>query len=49
MRYILSFDEFDRFRKVSWNIDSSYEKYYGMPYTEILSSFSKNESYVSHI
>ena len=31
------------------DIDSSYEKYYGMPYTEILSSFSKNESYVSHI
>ena len=45
VRYILSFDEYDRFRKVPGNIDSSYEKYIGMPYTYIPSPFTKNESY----
>lgn len=49
VRYILSFDEFDRFRKVPKNIDSSYEKYIGMPYTDIPSPFSENESYASYM
>ncbi|MBR3161618.1 MAG: lysine--tRNA ligase [Bacilli bacterium] len=49
VRYILSFDEFDRFRKVPGNIDSSYEKYVGMPYTDIPSPFTKNESYASYM
>lgn len=49
VRYILSFDEFDRFRKVPGNIDSSYEKYIGMPYTEIPSPFTTNESYASYM
>lgn len=35
-RFIFSWDDFDRFRKVPKNIDSSYEKYIGMPYSEIL-------------
>lgn len=47
VRYILSFDEFDRFRKVPGNIDKSYEKYIGMPYTDIPSPFTENESYAS--
>jgi len=47
VRYILSFDEFDRFRKVPGNIPNSYQKYIGMPYTEIPSPFSENESYAS--
>lgn len=49
VRYILSFDEFDRFRKVPGNIDSSYEKYIGMPYTELPSPFTENESYASYM
>ena len=49
VRYILSFDEFDRFRKVPGNIDPSYEKYIGMPYTEIPSPFTKNESYATYM
>lgn len=49
VRYILSFDEFDRFRKVPGNIDSSYEKYIGMPYTEIPSPFTENESYAAYM
>lgn len=47
VRYILSFDEFDRFRKVPGNIESSYEKYIGMSYTDIPSPFTENESYAS--
>ena len=49
VRYILSFDEYDRFRKVPGNIDSSYEKYIGMPYTAIPSPFTDNESYASYM
>ena len=49
VRYILSFDEYDRFRKVPGNIDSSFEKYIGMPYTEIPSPFSQNESYAEYM
>ncbi len=49
VRYILSFDEFDRFRKVPKNIDPGYEKYIGMPYTDIPSPFSENESYASYM
>ncbi len=49
VRYILSFDEFDRFRKVPGNIDTSYEKYIGMPYVDIPSPFTENESYASYM
>ena len=49
IRFILSFDDFDRFRKVPGNIDSSYEKYIGMPYTELPSPFTENESYASYM
>ena len=47
VRYILSFDEYDRFRKVPGNIDPSYDKYIGMPYVDIPSPFTENESYAS--
>ncbi len=49
VRYILSFDEFDRFRKVPGNIDASYEKYIGMPYTEIPSPVDGYESYADYM
>ena len=49
VRYILSFDEYDRFRKVPGNIDKSYEKYIGMPYTDIPSPFTDNESYATYM
>lgn len=49
VRYILSFDEYDRFRKVPGNIDPSYEKYIGMPYVDIPSPFTDNESYASYM
>jgi len=34
-RFILSWDDFDRFRKVPQNIPSSFEKYIGMPLSDI--------------
>ena len=49
VRYILSFDEFDRFRKVPGNIDPSFEKYIGMPYTDLPSPFTENESYAQYM
>ena len=49
VRFILSFDDFDRFRKVPGNIDSSYSKYIGMPYTFIPSPFSDGESYGAYM
>lgn len=49
VRYILSFDDFDRFRKVPAGIDSSYEKYIGMPYTKIPSPFMENMSYAEYM
>ena len=49
VRYILSFDEYDRFRKVPGNIDPSYEKYIGMPYTGFPSPFTEGESYAAYM
>ncbi len=45
VRYILSWDDFDRFRKTPGNIDQSYNKYIGTPYTSIPSPFNEDESY----
>ena len=48
VRFILSIDEFDRFRKVPGNIPAEYSKYIGMPYVDIPSPFSENESYAEY-
>ena len=52
VRFIYSWDDFDRFRKVPGNIPDSkkkeYEKYIGMALSEIPSAFSKNESYAKY-
>ena len=45
VRFILSLDEFDRFRKVPGNIPSEYEKFIGMPYVDIPSPFDDAKSY----
>ena len=45
VRYILSWDEFDRFRKTPGNIDQTFNKYIGCPYVDIPSPFNENESY----
>ena len=50
VRFIYSWDDFDRFRKVPKGIDKNYEKYVGMPVSEIPSPFSseKTKSYAEH-
>ena len=41
VRFIYSWDDFDRFRKVPANIPKSYEKYIGMPVSYIPSPYGK--------
>ncbi|MBS4539350.1 lysine--tRNA ligase [Clostridium sp. D2Q-11] len=47
-RFIFSWDDYDRFRKVPKNIDRSFEKYIGMPYSEIPDPYGCHESYAEH-
>ena len=49
VRFILSFDDFDRFRKVPNGIPESYSKYIGMPYTSIPSPFNENKTYAKEM
>ena len=48
VRFMLSVDNFDRFRKVPGNIPSEYSKYIGMPYVDMPSPFTENESYAKY-
>ncbi|MFH1787186.1 MAG: lysine--tRNA ligase [archaeon] len=41
VRFIYSWDDFDRFRKVPLGVDKSYEKYIGMPVSDVPSPFGK--------
>ena len=45
VRFIYSWDDYDRFRKVPKNIDASFEKYLGMPVSEIPSPEKEGKSY----
>ncbi len=45
VKFIYSWDDFDRFRKVPKNISEEYEKYIGMPISEFASPFDKKKSY----
>ncbi|MDM5317396.1 lysine--tRNA ligase [Fictibacillus sp. b24] len=47
-RFIFSWDDFDRFRKVPKNVDAYFEKYIGMPYSEIPCPFGCHNSYAEH-
>ena len=44
-RFVFSWDDFDRFRKVPTGLDSGYEKYIGHPLTSIPDPNSKESSY----
>ena len=48
VRFILSIDNFDRFRKVPGGIPESYSKYIGMSYADMPSPFSEGESYAEY-
>ncbi|MBN3554558.1 lysine--tRNA ligase [Fictibacillus nanhaiensis] len=47
-RFIFSWDDFDRFRKVPKNVDPTFEQYIGMPYSEITCPFGCHRSYAEH-
>ncbi|ANX11430.1 lysine--tRNA ligase [Fictibacillus arsenicus] len=47
-RFIFSWDDFDRFRKVPKNLDPSFEQYIGMPYAEIPCPFGCHSTYAEH-
>jgi lysyl-tRNA synthetase class 1 len=47
-KFIFSWDDYDRFRKVPANVPKSYEKYIGMPISEIPSPFVKGKSYAQY-
>jgi lysyl-tRNA synthetase, class I len=44
-RFIYSWDDFDRFRKIPKGIDEKYEKYLSMPISDIPSPFDKSMNY----
>ncbi len=48
VRFIYSWDDYDRFRKVPANVQKDYKKYIGMPLSDIPSPFEKNKSYAEH-
>jgi len=48
VRFIYSWDDFDRFRKVPSNVPKKFEKYIGMPVSEIPSPFKKEMSYAEY-
>lgn len=47
-RFIFSWDDFDRFRKVPKNVDPSFERYIGIAYSEIPCPFGCHYSYAEH-
>lgn len=49
VKFILSFDDFDRFRKVPNGMPESYNKYIGMPYTSIPSPFNNDKIYAEEM
>ncbi len=48
VRFIYSWDEYDRFRKVPKGVDESYEQYLGMPISEIPSPFNSDMTYAEY-
>jgi lysyl-tRNA synthetase class 1 len=48
VRFVYSWDDFDRFRKVPKNVPEDYEKYLGMPISEIHSPFEEGKDYARH-
>ncbi len=48
VRFIYSWDDYDRFRKVPANIPEDYKKYIGMPLSEFPSPFDKKKNYAEY-
>ncbi|QSF47325.1 lysine--tRNA ligase [Paenibacillus tianjinensis] len=48
VRFIFSWDDFDRFRKVPAQLDPSFEQYIGLPYTKVPCPCGSHASYAEH-
>jgi len=48
VRFVYSWDDYDRFRKVPTGVSKEYEKYLGKAISEIPSPFAKNKSYARY-
>ncbi len=48
VRFVYSWDEFDRLRKVPAGVDESFAKYIGMPYSKVPDPYGCHESYAKH-
>jgi lysyl-tRNA synthetase class 1 len=48
VRFVFSWDNFDRFRKVPANLDESFSKYIGKAYTDVPSPTGVESSYAEH-
>ena len=47
-RFIYSWDDYDRFRKVPDNVSKDFEKYIGMPVSDVPDPFKCHKSYAEH-
>ena len=47
-RFIFSWDDYDRFRKVPEGVPTSFSEYIGKPYSEVPDPFGCHESYAAH-
>ena len=48
VKFIYSWDDFDRFRKVPKGVSSDYEKYIGMPVSDVPSPYDPNKTYAKY-
>ncbi len=48
VKFVYSWDDFDRFRKVPLGVLKDYEKYIGMPVSDVPSPFKDKTSYAEH-
>ena len=48
VRFIYSWDDFDRFRKVPKGVGAEYEKYFGMPISDIPSPYDDSMNYAEY-
>ncbi|AIQ18201.1 lysyl-tRNA synthetase [Paenibacillus sp. FSL H7-0357] len=48
VRFIFSWDDFDRFRKVPNHVDPGFERYIGLPYSKVPCPYGCHSSYAEH-
>ncbi len=48
VRFLFSWDEYDRLRKVPANVEKDFEKYIGLPYSEVPNPYGKSGTYAKY-